>query len=225
MTKSTNKKKILLLMGPQGSGNHLFSKIFALHPDVKGWDELLDESNPDNYFTPHWREPNNEYWDNIDNVNHSILGWKNFAVISASIPFWNKDELQIPAAQKFIDKVLSLGIDIQPVIIGRDSTILTLQQSRMRGGPTWGCVTQFVRWIEPMPFFVSTELLYLYKKKYLESLNKWLEFPIAYKDPRINDILAEDSNAKYIHWAENPKVDDITRRTGYPVAVQKKEIY
>ena len=175
--------------------------------------------------TPHWREPHNEIWNNIENINYDIMGGKNYAVISASVPFWNKDELQIPAAQKLIDKVTSLGIEIQPIIIGRDSTILTMQQTRMRGGPTWGCVTQFVRWLEPMPFFVSTELLYLYKKRYVESIGKWLDFPVAHKDSRIAEILAEDSNAKYIHQAESPRVDDITRRTGYPVAVQKKEIY
>jgi hypothetical protein len=224
MSKKSTNKKILLLMGPQGSGNHLFSKIFALHPEVHGWEELLDNSDPDNYFVPHWREPNNKYWNDIDSITLDIMGGKNYAVMSASIPFWNKDELQIPPAQKFIDKVKSLGIDAQPVIIGRDSTILTMQQTRLRGGPTWGCVTQFVRWLEPMPFFVSTELLYLYKRKYLESLSMWLDFPIDFKHTKINEILVEDSNAKYITWAESPKVDDITKRTGYAVAVQKKEI-
>jgi hypothetical protein len=225
MSKKSTNKKILLLMGPQGSGNHLFSKIFALHSDVYGWDQLLDNTNPENYFTPHWQEPHNQYWDNIDNIDEEIMGGKNYAVVSASIPFWNKEKLQIPPAQEFVDKVKSIGIDIQPVIIGRDSTILTNQQSRLRGGPTWGCATQLVRWLEPMPFFVSTELLYLYKKKYVESLGVWLDFPVAHTDKRIEEILGVDSNAKYIHQAENPLVDDLTRRLGYSVSVLKKEIY
>ena len=29
--------KILIITGPQGSGNHLYSKIFAMHPLVNGW--------------------------------------------------------------------------------------------------------------------------------------------------------------------------------------------
>jgi hypothetical protein len=223
--KNKEKNKIILLFGPQGSGNHLFSKIFALHPDVHGWEELLDTSDPDNYFVPHYKEPNNKYWNDIDSITLDIMGGKNYAVISASVPFWNKDELQIPPFTKFITKLQSLDIEVQPVIIGRDKTILTKQQSRIRGGPTWGCMTQYIRWLDVTPFYVSTELVYLYKKIYLRDIGKWLQFPIAYQDSRLEEILAEDSNEKYIKSAENPQVDDIIRRSGYTVAVQKKEIF
>jgi hypothetical protein len=223
--KNNKKNKIILLFGPQGSGNHLFSKIFALHPDVHGWEKLLDDSNPDNYFVPHYKEPNNKYWNDIDSITLDIMGGKNYAVISVSVPFWNKDELQVPAINKLIAKLQSLDIEVQPVIIGRDKTILTNQQTRMRGGPSWGCMTQLIRWIDVTPFYVSTELAYLYKKVYFRDLGKWLQFPIAYKDSRLEEILAVDSNEKYINAAANQKVDDITRRTGYPVAVQKKEIF
>jgi hypothetical protein len=225
MSKKSTNKKILLLMGPQGSGNHLFSKIFALHPDVHGWDALLDETEPDNYFIPHWKEPNNKYWDNVDSITIDIMGGKNYSIISASVPFWNKDQLQIPPVNKLISKLQSLKIEVQPVIIGRDKTILTNQQTRMRGGPTYGCMTQLIRWLDVTPFYVSTELFYLYGKVYVRDLGKWLDFPVAEKDQRLDSILCEDSNIKYIHQASNPKVDDITKRTGYPVAVQKKEIF
>jgi hypothetical protein len=217
--------KIILLLGPQGSGNHLFSKIFALHPDVHGWDELLDTSKEENYFIPHWREPSNKYWDNLETLDKAIMGGKKYAVVSASIPFWNKDKLEIPQVNDFIKKAKSLKIDVQPVIIGRDKTILSNQQTRMRGGPTWGAATQLIRWIDEMPFFVSTELLYLYRKKYVQSLSHWLDFPVAYDDPRVEEILAIDSNEKYIHQAKNPLVDRLTRDLGYPVAVLKKEKY
>ena len=223
--KKEKKNKIILLFGPQGSGNHLFSKIFALHPDVHGWEGLLDDSDPDNYFMPHWKEPNNKYWDDIDSITLDIMGGKNYAVISASVPFWNKDQFQIPPLNKLITKLQSLEIEVQPVIIGRDKTILTKQQTRMRGGPTWGCMTQLIRWVNVTPFYVSTELAYIYKKIYFRDLEKWLQFPIAYKDSRLEEILAVDSNEKYITDAVNPLVDDITRRTGYPVAVQNKEIF
>ena len=40
-------KKLLIITGPQGSGNHLVSRLFSLHDDVGGWKELssmpLDE--------------------------------------------------------------------------------------------------------------------------------------------------------------------------------------
>jgi len=221
-SKNKKKNKMLLLFGPQGSGNHLFSKIFALHPDVHGWDELLDNSSEDNYFVPHWREPNNKIWNDIDSITLDIMGGKEYAVISASIPFWNKDELQVPPINKLMAKLQSLDIEVQPVIIGRDKTILTAQQTRLRGGPTWGTVTQLIKWLDVTPFYVSTELAYLYKKVYIRDIGKWLSFPVAHTDPAIDSILDEDSNEKYIKNADNPWLDDIVRRTGYPVAVQKK---
>jgi hypothetical protein len=221
-SENNKKNKMLLIFGPQGSGNHLFSKIFTLHPDVHGWEELLDNSNEDNYFVPHWREPNNQIWNNIDSITLDIMGGKNYAVLSASVPFWNKDELQVPPINKLMAKLQSLDIEVQPVIIGRDKTILTNQQTRLRGGPTWGNMTQVIRWLDVTPFYVSTELAYLYKKVYIRDIGKWLSFPVAYTDPAIDSILDEDSNEKYIKNADNPWLDDIVRRTGYPVAVQKK---
>ena len=46
-------KTLAILTGPQGSGNHLWSKIFSLHEDVFGWKSLLD-----NYWEAHrYSEP------------------------------------------------------------------------------------------------------------------------------------------------------------------------
>ena len=35
--------KLLIVTGPQGSGNHLFAKIFNMHPSVKGWQMMWQE--------------------------------------------------------------------------------------------------------------------------------------------------------------------------------------
>ena len=48
---------ILIITGPQGSGNHLFSKIFALSPEVQGWAALNEK-----YWIGHDQEPFAEYW-------------------------------------------------------------------------------------------------------------------------------------------------------------------
>ena len=32
-----SKPNMLIVTGPQGSGNHLFAKLFNLHPEVYGW--------------------------------------------------------------------------------------------------------------------------------------------------------------------------------------------
>lgn len=36
-------KKLLILTGPQGSGNHLMAKIFSTHPEVAGWTALSEK--------------------------------------------------------------------------------------------------------------------------------------------------------------------------------------
>jgi hypothetical protein len=56
------------------------------------------------------------------------------------------------------------------------------------------------------PTFLSYELLYLYRQDYLKSLN--LSIPVAWSDVRINEILADDANAKYIHSVEYNELDN-----------------
>ena len=209
MPKTSTNKKILLLMGPQGSGNHLFSKIFALHPEVKGWDQSLDKSEPTNYFLPHYKEPFSKYWENLDLIDENIMGGKDYASVSVSIPFWIKDKFVLPPAQDFIERVRNLGIEVQTVIIGRDRNILTHQETRLRGGPTWGCALQFLKSFREIPFFVSTELLFLYRRRYVKTIGQWLNFPVADEDSRIEEILSNDTNEKYINFAKNEFLDTL----------------
>ena len=192
--------KMIILFGPQGSGNHLFGKIFALHESVHGWKEALQ---PDGYFIPHYKEPFNWHWNNIDamTVENTMCG-KEYAVTSISNPYIEKFMPKVPPILEMTEKLESLGIEVQHVVIGRDKTIFTHQQTRLRGGPTWGNMPQLIRWMKTPPFFISQELLYLYRREYVKSLGHWLNFPMAWEDPRIDDILKEDANEKYIHPAD-----------------------
>jgi hypothetical protein len=56
------------------------------------------------------------------------------------------------------------------------------------------------------PMFLSYELLYLYKNIYLKSLD--LIIPVAWDDLRIDEILADDANEKYIHSIEYNELDN-----------------
>ena len=191
--------KMIVLFGPQGSGNHLFGKIFSMHESVHGWKEAL---KPDGYFIPHYKEPFNYYWNNLDKIDIGIMGGKQYAVTSISNPYIENWLPKIPPIYEFVEKVESLGIEVQPVVIGRDRNILTHQQTRLRGGPTWGTVPQLIQWMKIPPFFISQELLYLYRNQYVRSLSKWLDFPLAWNDPQIDEILKNDANEKYIHAAD-----------------------
>jgi hypothetical protein len=197
--------KMIVLVGPQGSGNHLFGKIFSLHDDVHGWKDAL---KPEGYFIPHYKEPFNYYWNNIDKIDLNIMGGKQFAVTSISNPYIENWLPKVPPIFDFITKLEEVGISVQLVIIGRDKNILTHQQTRLRGGPTWGNMHQLIQHLKLPPFYTSQELLYLYKHHYIKSLSHWLDFPLVWDDSRVDDILKQDANAKYIHSAESHWLDD-----------------
>lgn len=211
--------KMIVLFGPQGSGNHLFGKILSLHQDVHGWKDAL---TPDGYFIPHYNEPFNWYWNNIDKIDLTIMNGKQYAVTSISNPYIERWVPKVPPIYDFIEKVQSIGISVQPVVIGRDQNILTHQQTRVRGGPTWGNMPQLLRWMDPPPFFVSQELLYLYRRQYMKSLSSWLDFPIAWEHPLVDEILKEDANAKYIHAADPYWLDDHVRNILTPDHMRTK---
>jgi len=207
--KNKNKSKMIILLGPQGSGNHLFGKIFSLHDDVHGWKAALDPNT--GFFIPHYEEPFNWHWNNISKIDLSILGGKQYAVTSISNPYIENWLPRVPPVYDFMTQLESIGIEPQLVVIGRDQNILTHQQTRLRGGPTWGNMPQLLRFVKEPPFFVSQELLYLYRRQYIKSLSAWLDFPLAWDDARIDDILKEDANAKYIHAADPYWLDDHVR--------------
>ena len=51
------KNKLLILTGPQGSGNHLFAKLFSMSPAVEGWPMAKDE------WQGHHKEPFADCWE------------------------------------------------------------------------------------------------------------------------------------------------------------------
>jgi hypothetical protein len=195
---------MLILTGPQGAGNHLWSKILSLHPEVYGWKTLLD-----NYWEAHrFAEPFARHW-----KNHSLLAkfdWSQskyyFTSISCPLgivgsdvnPIWNPD------VAGFADKVRSCGVDVEFAVVGRDQTILANQQTRIRTQSTLPLFLEQLAKISA-PMFLSYELLYLYRQNYLKSLN--LSIPIAWDDVQINEILADDANAKYIHSIDYNELD------------------
>lgn len=199
---------MLILTGPQGAGNHLWSKIFSLHPDVYGWKTLLE-----NYWEAHrFSEPFAQHW--RDHTLLKTFDWSQneyyFTSISCPLgivgsdvnPIWNPD------VEGFSRAVLNCGVDVGIAVIGRDQTILNHQQTRIR---TQSTLPLFLEQLTKIwhPTFLSYELLYLYKQDYLKSLD--LGIPIAWDNPKINEILADDANAKYIHSIDNNPLDDGNR--------------
>jgi hypothetical protein len=197
--------KMLILTGPQGAGNHLWSKIFSLHPEVYGWKTLLE-----NYWEAHrFAEPFAQHW-----RDHSLLksfDWSQskyyFTSISCPLgivgsdinPIWNPD------VAGFANAVLKCGVNVKFAVVGRDQTILHNQQTRIR---TQSTLPMFLEQLSKIwnPTFLSYELLYLYKQDYLKSLK--LNIPVAWDNPSINTILENDSNLKYIHYVDEYILDN-----------------
>ena len=186
--------RMLIITGPQGSGNHLFSKIFALHEDVHGWSSLLNT-----YWEGHHHEPFAEYWQTPSMLHNFDWKQSEYYVTSISCPYFKDQIPHVPNFPEFID-IASQYAEVDVAIIGRDQNILKFQQERVRGKHTTPIAQESFRWLFDNAdcLFLSQELLYLYKQNYLEQLSRDLDWPIAFWDPEIDEILKSDANNKYI---------------------------
>jgi hypothetical protein len=198
-------KTLLIVTGPQGSGNHLFAKVFAATDGVFGWKELNDT-----YWVPHDQEPFAEAWHDPSLLKHINFG--NYGVTSISCPYAYHGETVEPNYEKFINAAKNLGYDLRFAIIGRDQNVIQHQQTRVRG------VHSYPRFSSKLsslglhnPVFLSTELLYLYRIHYVRSLIKQLNFPIYITEQKLEEILAEDPNAKYFAPASEQPLDSYVR--------------
>jgi hypothetical protein len=202
-------KKLLILTGPQGSGNHLWSKIFALHPDVYAWHALLHE-----YWIGHDQEPFAEYWANPDLLKSFDWSRCDHYVTSVSIPYMLNGERTIPDIVRFAATAMGLGIDVKIAIIGRDRNILNYQESRVRGDVTYDiALKEYERLRTWSPVFLSYELLHLYGNLYLQQIARELEFPIDFDHPGLNNILVDDTNSKYFTPVEYHATDDLAHHS------------
>ena len=187
--------RLLIITGPQGSGNHLFSKCLAVHEDVFGWKTLLNT-----YWEGHHHEPFSEYWDNPELLHDFNWGQSDYFVTSVSCPYFKNKQAVVPKYEKFIETAKQYVDQIDVAIIGRDQTILEYQQLRVRKEHTTQIALDSFKWLfeHQQCSFLSQELLSLYNTSYLEQVSRELDWPIAYWDPEIDAIISSDANEKYI---------------------------
>jgi len=200
-------KTILILTGPQGSGNHLWSKIFALHPQVWGWSALLND-----YWIGHDQEPFAQYWQDPEQLKYFKWAQSDWYVTSMSVPYMNNGEPTVPDFKSFVTRLQVSGLRVKFAVLGRDRNIVQMQQTRVRGAPTLAtALSEFDQLAAPV--YLSYEMLHLYGTKYLENVQQQLAFPIAVNDARLTDILATDANAKYFQPIKHHATDDLARHT------------
>lgn len=201
-------KTMLILSGPQGSGNHLWSKVLSIHPAVYGWKELNQT-----YWIGHDQEPFNECWKNSELLKEFDWSQSDYYMTSISVPYMENGEPVVVDIKKFGETLESLGIRVIYGIIGRDKNILSYQEQRLRGSETYHMARSVYRSL-PMDkiYYLSHELLILYEQQYLEKIAADLKFPIDTSDA-VNAILADNANAKYLKPIDNHWVDELARHT------------
>ena len=204
-------KQFLIVTGPQGSGNHLFSKIFALNNKVYGWNQLLDT-----YWIAHKDEPFAEHWTNPELLKSFDWQQSDYYVTSISCPYHNVDVPTKPNYQQFIATLKELGIKVKVAIIGRDQNILKSQQQRIRNRVSLNDFLEQLDYLNTFnPIYLSQELLYLYKEHYVNNIAKLLDFPMDSNDTRIAEILKQDANSKYINDIEMQELDKFVRKVSF----------
>jgi hypothetical protein len=195
--------RLLIITGPQGSGNHLFSKCLAVHEDVYGWKSLLNT-----YWEGHHHEPFADAWEDPELLHEFNWSQSDYFVTSVSCPYFKNKQAVVPKYEKFIETAKQYVDQIDVAIIGRDHTILKYQQLRVRKEHTTQIALDSFKWLfeHQQCSFLSQELLALYKVDYLKQVSKQLDWPIAYLS--VDDILTNDANKKYIKDVQEYWLDD-----------------
>ena len=106
-------RKMLIVVGPQGSGNHLWAKLLGLHPRVYGWQKLQKK-----YWEAHHYEPFARAWDD-PSILEFPKGYDNF-VTSCSIPYVYKGGHRVPPILEFIKAVEKQ--DVKPIVASMSTT-------------------------------------------------------------------------------------------------------
>ena len=198
--------KLIILTGPQGSGNHLFSKILALNPQTQGWQSLLDK-----YWIGHEHEPFAEQWITPALLDEFDWGQSEVFVTSISCPYALNGEYFDPNYKQFV-YYASKYCEVKVVLVSRDQTILTAQQQRVRGMISLDRFIDNLTYLSTLsPTFASYEALYLYGITYVNWLQQQIGLPMTTNATAVDSILETDANAKYITPVTEYWLDSITQ--------------
>lgn len=199
-------KKLLIITGPQGSGNHLFSRILSTHPNVGGWKSLLEK-----YWVPSDEEPFAEFWVNPNALTARHFDGHEHWLANVSCPFFYDGVRYVPKIKEVAERASVLGIDVKIAIITRDKNINAEQQLRVRKEITTP-IAQDYYYNELLTstfpvHFLSNEALFLHREHYLKYISRILCFPVDYNNPNVFKFITDDPNAKYVKHVDEYWLD------------------
>ena len=189
-------KKLLIVTGPQGSGNHLFARLLSAHPMVKGWDALKN-----NYWVPSDEEPFARYWVYPEELQFPE---GDFFCVNVSVPFFYDGVRRTPKIREVAYRAVTMGVEPIIAVVCRDRNINELQQKRVGGEVTMDIALDY--YADLRHHFIDHEAFFLYKERYMEYLGRILEFPVTKEG--IDNFVTVDANHKYVypikeHWLDN----------------------
>jgi hypothetical protein len=203
---------MLIVTGPQGSGNHLFSRVFSQHPDVQGWEELKSK-----YWVPSDQEPFAEHWVYPLRLTAEHFANSDYFLANVSCPFFYDGVRQIPKIHEVAKLAQSFGVEVVIAIVTRDVNINCYQQHRVGGQITLEqAMDYYQEWLMPNYecHFISNEAFFLWKQSYVAYLGKLLRFPVA--PEQHNQLMGPNPNSKYIQPVEDQQLDTVIREGRKP---------
>jgi hypothetical protein len=206
-SKNTPNKKLVIVTGPQGSGNHLFSRLLSLHPEVRGWEELLDK-----YWVPSDQEPFADYWVDPDKLQTDQFDDYRFHLANVSCPFMYDGVRYVPKILEVAQQAASFGVHVQIAIIVRDQNINAEQQRRVRGEVTTPIAQEYyynnLLNSEFPVHFLDHEAFFLHQEYYLKWVSKILDFPVESDVNKIKRFIDKDANHKYVKYVNEYWLDE-----------------
>jgi hypothetical protein len=200
--KTSSSKRLLIIAGAQGSGNHLFARLFTLHHKVKGWQALLEQ-----YWVPSDEEPFAKVFVNPSELNAELL--EEYTLMNVSYPFIYNGEKVYPKIKEVADRAIALGAKVQIGIIVRDHNINRMQQQRVRGYVAFDEARSYFRHLDSEKYdihFISHESLFAYPNMYMRYLGQQLDFPVDWKNASSHIDVAP--NSKYVKYVEEHWLDE-----------------
>lgn len=201
-------KKLLIVTGPQGSGNHLFSRILSMHPDVSGWEQMLTE-----YWVPSDQEPFAEYWVDPNKLTAEVFEGKDYHMANVSCPFFFDGTRHVPKILEVAERARSFGVEVAIAIVVRDQNINQLQQLRVRQEHTTPIAQDYYyNHLIPSDFpvhFLDHEAFFLHKEHYIRWVGKILDFPVETDPTKLMKFISEDANHKYVKYVDNHWLDEV----------------
>jgi hypothetical protein len=201
-------KKLLIITGPQGSGNHLFSRILSLHPEVSGWEELKDQ-----YWVPSDQEPFAEYWVDPEKLSADKFANGEYFLANVSCPFFFDGVRYTPKILEVAKRARLFGVEVEIAVIVRDQNINQLQQLRVRKEHTTPIAQDYYYNIlipSGLPVhFLDHEAFFLHREHYINWVGRTLRFPVETNPEKLSRFITEDANHKYVKYIDNHWLDNV----------------